>query len=111
MESIEKSPEQIPTKEMILEIIGKYVENAQVTREISDDKGLFMIEAKADGENPGDVNEYEYMRKGRIQGHDGGTLVSSIEVVYYTDGMPVSGETIASYDHETGEWKFFKQTH
>ena len=105
----ERGPERILTKEEVMEVIGRYAENAEVTEEILDEEGLlFRLTAKSEGKNPGESNEYEYMRKGRIPNGGGGTTKTSIEVVYYVDGKPVSGETVANYDNETGKWEEVK---
>ena len=109
---IEKGPEKIFNKQEVLQIIGQFAERTEVIEEILDQQGLlFRLTTKSEGENPGDTNEYEYMRKGRIEGGEGGTTVTTIHVVYYQGGIPTGGEPIAEYNDETGVWQFFDQSH
>ena len=52
--SIENAHEQVPSKELVLEIIGGFAENAEVVREESDELGVYLLDAKVWGENPAD---------------------------------------------------------
>lgn len=99
----EGKPEQIPTKEEVLEVISRFVENATFVRELSDEQGLYLLEVKADGKKPGEVAEYLYIRKG-IHPNRNETAETTIYVTQYEDGMPIAGETLAGHNSETGEW-------
>ncbi len=99
----EKEP-QIHTKEEVLSFIANYVENPIVVRELSDEKGLYLLEVKIEGKEPGEVIEYEYMRKGRVL-NQSIALETAMHVNYYQDSVPISGEKIAVYNEELGEWE------
>jgi hypothetical protein len=100
---IEKGPERILSKEEVLEVIARYGENAEFVRELSDEQGLYLLEAKIEGKEPGEVIQYEYMRKGRFPNHNEASE-TALHVVYYQDEIPVGGDKIAVYNSETGEW-------
>ncbi len=104
---LEKNPERIPTKEEVVMAMSRFLENLAVTREISDSKGLYLLEAQVAGKEPGEIIEYQYMRKGAFPNQNR-EVETSICAYYYQDGMPISGETIAVYKSETGEWKDVK---
>ncbi len=100
----EKSPERIPNGQDVMELIRTYAENATLVRELSDEQGLYLLEAKVEGDKPGEVIQYEYMRKGRHpnQHHEAKT---SICIMHYQGDRAVGGSTIAVYDSATGEWR------
>jgi hypothetical protein len=100
---IEKGPERILSKEEVLEVIARYGENAELVRELSDEQGLYLLEAKIEGKEPGEVIQYEYMRKGRFPNHNEASE-TALHVVYYQDEIPVGGDKVAVYNSETGEW-------
>ena len=58
---IERGNERIPKREEILDIIGRHAEKISVGRELFDEKGLYLLEIKVEGE---ETAEYQYMRKG-----------------------------------------------
>lgn len=99
--SIEKSPERILTKSEVMEGMGIFVENGRVERELSDVRGLYLLEVIIDGEEPGDTIEYGYLRKGESPGHKG-ALETAIHRTYYSDGMPISGGKVAVFLE--GKW-------
>lgn len=104
---IEKGPERILTKAEVIEIITRYAENATLVRELSDEQGLYLLEAKIKGKKPGEIIQYQYMRRGIFPNHNEASE-TALHVVYYQDEMPVGGDKIAVYKSETGEWKEIK---
>jgi hypothetical protein len=101
---IERGPERILNKEEVLEAISRFVENATLVRELSDEHGLYLLEVKIPGENPGETTQYEYMRKGRFPNHNEASE-TAIHVVYYDGDMPVGGDKVAVYKPETNKWE------
>ncbi len=101
---IEKSPEKIPTKQEVLDVISRFVENPTIVIELADERGLYSLEVKVEGKKPGETIQYEYLRKGSFpNGYKSTSTV--IHVVYREDGKVVWGENVADYNYETGEWK------
>ena len=100
--TIEKGPERLPTRDEVLEVIGKLAENAQVVRELSDERGLYLLEAEVAGEKPGEIIEYGYLRKGQSPGHPN-AAETAIHLTYYQDGMPTGGYRVAYLDN--GVWR------
>ncbi|MEK7609976.1 MAG: hypothetical protein AAB470_02560 [Patescibacteria group bacterium] len=103
----EKGPERIPTKEEVLEVIARYIENATFVRELSDEQGLYLLEVKVQGEKTGETIQYEYIRKGKFPNHNE-SVSTVIHIVYYENEIPVGGHDVANFDSETGEWKDVK---
>lgn len=101
---LEKSPERIPNKEEMVLAMARFLENLSVTRELSDNVGLYLLEAQVAGKEEGEIIEYQYMRKGAFPNQNR-EVETSICAYYYQDGVPISGETIAVYNSETREWK------
>ncbi|MFZ2038683.1 MAG: hypothetical protein WAV11_01995 [Minisyncoccia bacterium] len=99
-------PEYIPAKEEVIEIIKRHAENAIVTRELSDENGIYLLELKEEGEKPGKFNEYTYVRKGDFPNKQQ-SLSTTIYVTYYEDDIPFSGTNIAEYSTAEG-WKEIK---
>lgn len=92
------TPEEIET--VLRELIGtekKYTE----TKRLEDDNGLYYLDVEIPGEQPGEMIEYGYQRKGRF-GMDQSS-VTCITVTYYQDGIPISGTTAAELID--GTWK------
>ena len=99
----EKGPERIPSREEVLAIIGRFAEGAVVVKERSDEQGLYLLEAEVKGEKPGETTEYSYMRKGEFGNNS--SQATKVNAVFYADGMPISGDSLAICDPETGEWR------
>jgi len=94
----EKGPETIATMEEIRSVFEQLVEGGvwEDLRLMEDEKGPYLWEIKA-GEAV-----YEYMRKGsHEEGFNTGNSV--IDVIYFEDGMPVSGDKVAEYVN--GGWQ------
>ncbi len=105
IEDKENAPEKFPTKEEIFEFIRTAFEkeNLVVVREESNTEGLYLIDVKSEETADGEVAQYEYMRKGNF-GDLGGAIETAIYVTYYQDEIPIGGEKVAVYDHESGNW-------
>lgn len=102
----EKGPERIPSEEEVLAIIGRFAENAVLSREpLSDEKGLYLLEARV-VEKAGEFTEYSYMRKGNFGRNS--SSATEIHAVFYVDDMPISSDLLATCDPETGEWRDVK---
>ena len=107
----EKGPERTPTREEILSIIGHYLaspEKATVTQELSDEQGIYMLEVKVEGPEPGESTEFRYTRKGEFPNQIA-SAETIIQAIYYQDDIPVGGENIASYTPETVGWEEIKK--
>ena len=108
----EKSPELIPTKEGVLDLVSHYLENAVVVRELSDDAGLYFLEAEAPGDVPGETVRYQYMRKGNHAGlnfkGDAESTGTTLSAEYYQDGKFFAAEHVAEYHQEIAEWQDVK---
>jgi hypothetical protein len=102
--SSEKKPEVILTSEQILEALSQHAEGFTLSRELSDEKGVYLREIEVVGENEGEVIEYQYMRKG-VHPNNNVSDVTTISRIYYQDGVPVGGDKVATFNEETGEWK------
>jgi len=100
----ERGPEKIPTKAEVMEVIGRYAENATLVRELSDEKGLYLFEARVEGEKSGEAVQYEYMRKGTFP-NGNASLSPGIYRVDYEGGDAVGGTNVAAFDEQTGQWK------
>lgn len=98
----EKTPERIPDRVEILEVISRFCENPTVVRELSDDLGIYLLEVSVSGENPSETINYEYRRKGVFPNHNESTE-TVIHKVYYENGTPVGGENVA--DLKNGNWE------
>ncbi len=97
---IEKAHELVPSKQLILEIIRGYAENAEVVREESDELGVYLLDTRVWGENPGEYVQYEYMREGRHA--KGSSLTTVIHKVFYEDDQPCGGHDVATFNLRTG---------
>ncbi len=102
-----KTPETILNKEEVLSVISRFAENAEFVRELSDEQGLYLLEVKVPGEKPGEITQYEYMRKG-IFPNQNQSSETAIHKVYYENDTPVGGEKVAFYSLETGAWEDVK---
>jgi hypothetical protein len=101
--NIEKKPEKILTSAEVLEAISQHAEGFILSRELSDDKGVYLREVEVIGQNEGEITEYQYMRKG-VHSNNNASDVTAISRIYYQDGMPVGGERVAVFNEETEEW-------
>jgi hypothetical protein len=88
-----ENSENILTREDILREMSRFIEGVDVSRELSDNQGIYLLEIVTPGERPGETTEYQYFRKGKFPNH----IQSSetcIYKVYFEDGIPVSSETL-----------------
>lgn len=110
-EYADENPERILTQKEIMAAINTHATNHTPVRELSDDKGIYLLEVKVEGEKPGDFIEYTYQRKGVFErsntsapiGHNV-SPVTVIRATYYEDHMPYAGGAVSQYNEETGEW-------
>ena len=100
--SIEKGPERVLAKSEVMEGMEMFVQNAQITRELSDERGLYLLEVMTEGEKSGETIEYAYQRKGESPDHPK-VADTAIHVTWYSDGMPISGTKVAIF--ENGKWR------
>ena len=101
--SNEKGHERILSKEEVIEVIRGFAENAELVRELSDEQGLYLLEAKVEGEGQGEVIQYEYMRAGRFPNHNEASE-TAIHIMYYENGVAQIGNKLAVYNSETQQW-------
>ena len=104
---IEKGPERIPTKAEVMEVIARFAENPILVRELTDEQGLYLLEASIEGKSPGESLQYEYMRKGRFPNQNEASE-TAIYSVRYEGGTPAGGDKVAVYSSETGVWEEIK---
>lgn len=102
---IEQGSERIPTKEEVLDIIGRHAERYKLKQELFDENGPYLIEAE--GEKAGETVEYQYIRKGEFpSGYaSSGTTINVLYFDFDKEGTPCTSDTIAIYNHQTGEWQ------
>jgi hypothetical protein len=100
----ENSAERIPSREEVISEIGKHCENPIVTRELSDEMGVYLLEMEVPGDKPGETTLYIYQRKGEFP-NGSKAEETIINVAYLEDGVPVGGQSVAEYDPETEAWK------
>ncbi len=99
----EKTPERVPERDEILEVISHFCENPVIVRELSDDLGLYLLEVKAPEENPGEIVQYEYRKQGVFPDHNESTE-TVIHKVYYENDVPIGGEKMAILKDD-GVWE------
>lgn len=102
--SPEKKAERVLTSGEVLEAISERAEGFILSRELSDEQGVYLLEVEIKGENEGEVTEYQYMRKGVHPNHNESD-VTAISRIDYKDGVPIGGERVAVFDEKTGEWR------
>ncbi|HEU0048139.1 MAG TPA: hypothetical protein VFQ43_11100 [Nitrososphaera sp.] len=96
-----KEARTVLSREEVLKAIEQHVEGYTIERELSDAKGLYLLEARVVGEKPGKVTEYRYHR----QGEAGKSTQTVIYVTYYENDIPVGGATVANYNEKTRAWE------
>lgn len=91
----ESKRERIPTAEEVHAIFKELINGEyKETLKLEDEKGLYALEIEVQGSGEGETSEFLYVRKGRHKsGHQ--SSENSIDVVYYKDGMPISGTQVA----------------
>ena len=102
----EMNPEHIPNAQEIYSVLREIkVKGFTETRRLEDEKGIYILEVVSPGKLKGETTGYEYMRKGRYPqlGEQVGASATAISVVYYENGDPVGGTTVAEYID--GNWK------
>ena len=102
--SFEKGPEQILTKEKVLDAISRFAEHPTFVRELSDNQGIYLLEVKVENKETNESVQYLYMRKGAHTNKNEASE-TAIHAVYYDGDVPVGGDKIAVYNYETEDWE------
>ena len=101
----ESQSENMPTREEILAVFEQVIEGKyKEVRACEDEEGLYLLEVVVPGEKENEVTEYAYRRQGNYK--EFSTRSTVIQVVYYKDGIPVGGTSVA--DYVDGKWKIVK---
>ncbi len=95
--------EKIPSRENILVEIRKRCEGATVVRELSDHDGIYLLEAREQGDKPGEFTDYIYQRRGSFPNKNAATT-TVLERVFFENDIPCGGDVLAEHDDATGEW-------
>jgi hypothetical protein len=101
---VENKSEKILTSQEISAVISQYAENHIPSRELSDEKGIYLKEVEVKGEKEGEITVYQYMRKGNHSNHNESD-VAAISCIFYQDGVPVGGDRIAKFNEDIGTWE------
>ncbi len=103
------APERFPTPEDVIAFIGTITKGKECKenkdRRGKDDKGvIYFMEFQVSGESKGEMDEYEYVKKGTTPN---GKIYSKTEisVAYYIDGEPRGGQNVAKY--VDGSWEIY----
>lgn len=105
LEHRESHAEKIHTKEEVLAVITPHIEGPHtIARELRDEKGLYLLEVNVEGAASGEIVEYGYMRKGR-HGNNNEASEDRIDITYYQNGIPISGESFAHFNTESRAWE------
>ncbi len=102
IEGFENTPERILTKDEVMKIISRFVENPTIVSELSNEQGLYSLEVKNQSDEKGE-KIYQYMRKGQF-GNQNRSTATVIHVVLYKDGEACTCYDTVNYNPETGEW-------
>jgi hypothetical protein len=125
----EVGPEKIPTREEVVEKIKEKIRDAvavaklpgrkknpqdslqeegfeerelDITREESDEQGLYFLEVSLSRKPGEDRTEYAYTRRGDFPGNIG-SIETTLQVIYYDEyDVPTGGDTVA--DYRDGMW-------
>lgn len=97
--------ERVPSSEEILAAISEHAEGYTVRRELSDEKGVYLLEVEIKGEDGEIAEEYQYVRKGGPRSYNPEYDETKIVCVRFHEGMPVGGEKVAVFNDQTGEWR------
>lgn len=102
--NFESKKEKLPTREEVLEFVGRFVENVKVVDEKSNTEGLYLLYVQTESDSAKEFNQYEYMRKGDF-GDGNRAIETAIYINYYQNGLPVGGDKFAVHDEVSGDWK------
>ena len=102
----EKSPEHHPSYEEIKSKIFEFVAGRSCVegRLLEDERGLYLLDITTEPDEDGYTAEYSYSRKGP-QPKGRCPVETKIHVTNYKNYFPVSGESVAMYNYETGKWE------
>ena len=103
-EKIEKS-ESILTIEDIQFVFKELlkIKEYETTRQLEDEKGLYLWEIKIPEPKGNGHIEYSYMRKGEYPRGGSSSLTAVHETFFDKEGNAFSGGSVAKY--ENGEWR------
>lgn len=96
--------ERILSKHEIMEVLSRYTEGkGEITRELSNKEGVYLLEVTTKGPEEGRTAEFTYRRRGshtdKIRSSE-----TVIDVCYWKDGIPDDADTLATHNSETNEW-------
>jgi hypothetical protein len=99
MNSIEKGPERILSREAILSELHNRCENFEIEREMEDGEGVYLLEVLSADH----MKRFTYQRKRLLPREPQGieSAGTTIRVEWLDDGY---AKTLADYDPETGKW-------
>ena len=75
-----------------------------VERELSDEQGIYLLEAIVQDPKTGDKTEFGYVRKGRYPGNCEASE-TEIHAIFYDGDMPKSGAKISTFIAQSGQWE------
>lgn len=71
----------------------------EISRSLENEDGLYILEVQTKDE-AGDIVQYNYIREGKYL--EGSSSETVIDVVFFSDGIPVGGHSIKKY--KGGVW-------
>ncbi len=110
--NIEGPRESFPTKEDVVSLVESIpeIKNPKIIKELIDDKGVYLLEFSAKGNEEGESLLVQYVRKrsSRVESKDDrvGSISTKIDIIYYKDGQIYDGVEYAEYNEKTGKWRF-----
>lgn len=102
--NFERPAEIILNRAQVTEAMARFAEGGKFERELSDEHGPYLLEVSVPGEKPGEVNLYEYKRKGNFPNNNE-AAETVINVVHLEDGVAVGGKNVAQFNYGTSEWE------
>jgi hypothetical protein len=94
-----ESGEKIHNEREIINIIESIIDSEYtVLRSLEDENGLYMLEVVTTDDSGDSL--YTYIRAGTYS--EASSKDTAIDVIFYSDGIPVGGRSIAKY--RNGEW-------
>lgn len=93
----ETARERIPTVDEVRGAMREWFVKGEgkETDERSDADGVWLLEIQVEGPKPGEVTEYTYRRAGTFGRNKHAR--TTVEAVFYEDGIPVGGETVGNF--------------
>lgn len=95
-QSAEKAVEHIHSKQEVQDLLKQFITGEFRELQSSEDQdGLYFFNVEVAGELPGETVEYVYIRK--TADKNPSTAVTTLQVAFYEEGVPVGGKTIADF--------------